>query len=126
MLMSEMKFDSCALYAEKGIRLDAYRPELYTVLGNCELEGGQTAKAIDNFRHCLRIDNGSLEAFLGLAAAFVMNGDFDQASRNLDFARQTAQQKNIPLGDIADIERAGISLPGKTKEALSNLLAHKR
>ena len=126
MLMSEMKFDSCALYAEKGIRLDPYRPELYTVLGNCQLEGGQTAKAIDNFRHCLRIDNGSLEAFLGLAAAFVMNGDFDQASRNLDFARQTAQQKNIPLGDIADIERAGISLPGKTKEALSNLLAHKR
>jgi len=124
LLMEEKKYDTCLILAEQGIRLEPDRPELYAVLGNCEFETGQTDKAVENYRHCLRIDNTSLDAFLGLAAAFVVRNDFDNARRNLGFAIEAAQQKNINLSGVADIEKAGIGLPGKKKEALIRLQSH--
>ncbi|MEI6681517.1 MAG: tetratricopeptide repeat protein [Bacteroidota bacterium] len=125
LLMEEKKYDTCLVLAEQGIRLEPDRPELYAVLGNCEFETGQTDKAVENFRHCLRIDNANLDAFLGLAAAFVARDDMENARRNLGFAIEAAQQKNINLSGVADIEKAGISLPGKKKEALIRLQSHK-
>ncbi len=125
LLMEEKKYDTCLILAEQGIRLEPDRPELYAILGNCEFETGQTDKAVENFRHCLRIDNASLDAFLGLAAAYVVRDDYDNARRNLGFAIEAAQQKGISLSGVADIEKAGIGLPARKKEALIRLQSHK-
>ena len=126
LLFEEKRFDTCLILAEKGVKIDSYRSELYAIIGNCELETGATEKAFEPFRHCLRLDDGNLDAFLGLAAAFTLKDDFENASKNLELARQCAQQKNIRLDGLADMERSGITLHDRKKEALQNLLSHKR
>jgi protein O-mannosyl-transferase len=126
LLFEEKRFDTCMILAEKGVKLDPYRSELYAIIGNCELETGAPEKAFEPFRHCLRLDDGNLDAFLGLAAAFMLSNDYENATRNLELARQCAQQKNISLDGLADMERSGITLHDRKKEALQNLLSHKR
>jgi len=125
MLVCSNNPDSARLVAEKGIKTDPYRANLYAILGNCELETGETAKAIDFFRHCLRIDDLNLDAYLGLSAAFTMQDDIKSAADNLELAKQSAQQQNIPLRNITDIANAGIILQGKKRAALEHLLAGK-
>ena len=125
MLFEQKQFDTCILLAERGLRSDPYRTELYALLGNCLLETGKTGQALEAFRHCLRLDDTSLDAYLGLGAALFINGDLDNALRNLDLARQAAAQKNIRLNDADDMEKAGITLHDRKKAALQELLHHK-
>ncbi|MEI7661571.1 MAG: tetratricopeptide repeat protein, partial [Bacteroidota bacterium] len=121
----QKNYDTCRMMAEKGIHIDPYRPELYSVIGNCELETGDIDKAIGEFRHCLRIDNSSLDASLGLVAAFVVKGDRENAFRNMEIARQTAQEKNIAL-NITDIENSGVTMGDRKREAIGKVLLQKR
>lgn len=126
MLIKEKKFDTCRILAEKGLKIDPSRSELYTILGNCELEKGYPNKAIGMFSNCLRIDSKSLDAILGLSAAYTNIDDKAKAFQYLDFARQVAQNNDIRMNDLTDIERSGITLLDKKKEALQKLLAQKR
>ena len=126
MMIGEKKFDSCMILAEKGLQIDPYRADLYALLGNCQIEKGDPGKSIDNFRHCLRIDDHNLDAYLGLAAAFILKDDHDNAWRYLNLARQAAHEKNTPLENMEDIGRSGITLLDTKKEALKTLLAQKR
>ena len=125
MLITEKKFDTCRILAEKGLKIDPERSELYTILGNCDLETGNPDKAIDMFKNCLRTDTKSLDAILGLAAAYTNKEDREKAYRYLVFARQVAQEKNFGLNNMVDIINSGITLLDKKKEALQKLLAQK-
>ena len=126
LLIEEKKFDTCRILAEKGLKIDPYRSELYAILGNCELETGFPDKAIDFFRHCLRIDNTSLDAYLGLVAAFTNKDDHENALRYLNLAREISKEKNIRLNSLEDIERTGVTFLDKKKEALQKLLMQTR
>jgi len=121
MLIRENRFDTCILLAGQGLTIDPYRSDLYDILGNCEFEEGLTDKAIEHFRHSLRIDNDDLDACLGLAAAYAGKNDPDEARKYLGFAREMAGQKNLSLGTFAEIEKSGIFLPDKKKEVLLKL-----
>ncbi len=126
MLIEQRKFDTCSIMAEKGLKIDKYRPELYALLGNCELEQNDPDKAISTFQHCLRIDNTSIDAWLGLAAAFMIRQDDAGAAQNLALAREVAQQQNIRIDNIDDITGAGITLLDMKRTAIQKLLAKNR
>ncbi|MEI7725300.1 MAG: hypothetical protein WCK09_09365 [Bacteroidota bacterium] len=124
MLVEQKKFDSCRILVGKGLKLDPYRSELYAILGNCELETGDPDKAIAEFRHCLRIDNTSLDAYLGLVAAFVNKDDNANAMTNLRLAQEVAQQQGVRLDGMEDIIKSGVTLLDNKRMAIQTLFPH--
>jgi len=126
LLMEQKKLDTCMLLAEKGLKIDQYRSDLYAIMGNCELEKGDPDKAMATFRHCLRIDYNNIDAWLGLAAAAVIKDDHENAVKNLELAREAAQQQNIRIDTFDDIRNAGITLLDIKKAAIQKLFTLRR
>lgn len=70
-----------------------HNPYYYIMLGNEALENEGTAGAISHFKHAIALDKTNHEAYFGLAKAYFIAGENNQASRYMAKAKQYALYK---------------------------------